>query len=500
MGETSRRLRDLAGRSGVYLIGNVVAQLATLITFPLYARVLGPSSYGLLTLLTAFVGLGRTVLLGGVNTALVRHYVGADDDRRRIVVGSALGYAVLAALGVNALSLAAARPLADLLFAPGGFDGVLIIRLAVLSLALDVFVELLLGLARARNSAFVFVTGISARVVATIAFAVIFLVVMPMGVSGAMLAMVGANLAACLALGILMRDSLSLRFDPATARTLLLFGVALVPMNLGSWVLNLADRYMLQWFGSLEMVGWYSAAYRVGTLVTVVFVAPFHNAWLPYMFEHAEQSHGPGIIGTTSRLFVAVGLVAVTALAAFGGELLRLLAGSAYLPGAAVIPLVALGAFLGGTASVFAPGIMVANKTWMSSAIFVLGAAVNVALNLALIPAFGMAGAAWATLISYTLIALGHLAASQRLYPIDVRPPSLIASLVLCVGIVILIPQVAESTSGWQSLAIRVGIALGFTLLLPVTGLVTFREIRSGIADLLAHSRAWLSGSSGGER
>ena len=46
------------------------------------------------------------------------------------------------------------------------------------------------------------------------------------------------------------------------------------------------------------------------------------------------------------------------------------------------------------------------------------GAAVNVALNLILIPTYGMMGAAIATVAAYTTMAVGMAWWSQRIYPV----------------------------------------------------------------------------------
>src|SRR4030095_9461800 len=51
-------------------------------------------------------------------------------------------------------------------------------------------------------------------------------------------------------------------------------------------------------------------------------------------------------------------------------------------------------------------------------------AILNLPLNLALIPTFGAMGAAWATLISFAILALATFKVSQRIFPIrSVRSP-----------------------------------------------------------------------------
>ena len=69
-----------------------------------------------------------------------------------------------------------------------------------------------------------------------------------------------------------------------------------------------------------------------------------------------------------------------------------------------------------------------ARRTQFDWVVTGLAALVNVALNLALIPPYGMIGAAIATVAAYTTMAVGMAWWSQRIYPVPyqwrrVRPP-----------------------------------------------------------------------------
>jgi hypothetical protein len=84
-----------------------------------------------------------------------------------------------------------------------------------------------------------------------------------------------------------------------------------------------------------------------------------------------------------------------------------------------VIPLVALSYVLYGCYFQMAAGIYVEGKTRRSAILMVVGAAINVGLCFALIPPFGIMGAAVATLVSYALLPVGAYFLSRPLYPVD---------------------------------------------------------------------------------
>ena len=66
---------------------------------------------------------------------------------------------------------------------------------------------------------------------------------------------------------------------------------------------------------------------------------------------------------------------------------------------------------------VIAIGVGRARRTQFNWVVTGAAAAVNVALNLALIPAYGMMGAAIATVAAYSTMAVGMAWWSQRIYP-----------------------------------------------------------------------------------
>ena len=107
--------------------------------------------------------------------------------------------------------------------------------------------------------------------------------------------------------------------------------------------------------------------------------------------------------------------------ASLGGDMLRLLTHHNYHSGAAIIPWLAGGVFFYGVASLATTGIWIAGKMKWAAYFWLLGAMLNLFLNIFLIPIGGMLGAAISQCISYLSIAVAVGLMSWRLYPLDVR-------------------------------------------------------------------------------
>lgn len=106
-------------------------------------------------------------------------------------------------------------------------------------------------------------------------------------------------------------------------------------------------------------------------------------------------------------IMVVLALAVALPLSLFAGPITSFLYGEAY---AAAVPVLAIHVwstvfvFLGVTSSSW---LLVENLTIVSFYRTALGAVANIALNLMLIPAFGLAGAAWATLLSMAFATFG---------------------------------------------------------------------------------------------
>ena len=219
-------------------------------------------------------------------------------------------------------------------------------------------------------------------------------------------------------MGSLLRR-VGVRVSRQDLKAMLDYGLPLIPSGLGAWILVMADRWILLRLMDTGAAGVYSLGYKFGMVIQGILVGPLQLAWLPFLFSSARK---PGIAETYTRVFtyfLAVALFAALALSALGEELVLVMAASTFHDAYKVIPLVALSYVLYGCYFQMAAGIYVEGKTRRSAILMVVGAAVNVGLCFALIPPFGIMGAAVATLVAYALLPVGAYFLSRPLYPVD---------------------------------------------------------------------------------
>jgi O-antigen/teichoic acid export membrane protein len=453
----------------VYFVSTLIAQASSLVVFPLYTRVLGPADYGVLSLLLALVTVVVTVVVVGLTTAVSRFTATTDGDAH--VVGGAVGFVAIGGVLIAVLGTLLRVPVSEALApdAVGRFSASL--PWALCYVAVDAVYVVLLAAVAAENRVRLYLSATIVSVSVSLALAVLLVGVIGLGVPGALGAMIaGVACAAPLVFVKVMRPGWW-RVDRRLLFAMLAFGAVLLPMNLAGWVLDLSDRYFLSHWVDLTQLGHYSAAYRVGGLVTIACVLPFQTAFMPFVFRTAALPDGSVVLGKVIRRYLTAAMSVTFVVAVFGSELLGLLAGAAYRSAASVVPFSAVGALFLGSTVVFAAGIMHSGKPHYGSAIFVVASVLNIGLNVLLIPRFGIMGAAVATSAAYAFLAVFYASVSLHFYriAIDFGPVLMTALWAALFGACALVLREALH-GGMGLLSAKVAVVVAFSALTILCG------------------------------
>jgi O-antigen/teichoic acid export membrane protein len=180
----------------------------------------------------------------------------------------------------------------------------------------------------------------------------------------------------------------------------------LVASGLANYVLLQANRVMLQNLSTPLETGLYSYVATIAVAVTGVWLA-FNNAWSVWYFDKTHAGAKEDILNLYKKysLFVTFLSIAFTLVSP---DIVRILGGRQYEAGVPMIPLIAAGCFF-----LFLYSFAVNYETYKRKTPFIAigtvsAAALNILLNLYLIPRYGGMGAAFATLISYAALFVIH--------------------------------------------------------------------------------------------
>jgi O-antigen/teichoic acid export membrane protein len=439
-------LRQLARDSLVYGLGAVLSRFAGFLLLPIYARVLAPGEIGAIDLLTLALALVQVTVALEVAQGFARHYAErAEGPDRARLAATALAFTLIAYSAFVALGLLGAQAFADLLL---GGQFVPAVRIAVGTAWFVGVLQLVLNQLRfqLRSRAYAAVNVLS--VFASAGFSVLFVVAFHLGPTGVM---AGQLLGAAIALGaavLIARGVPRPAFHAPELRTMLRFSLPLVPSSLGVIVLISIDRIVISKAMGLDDVGVFGVAYRLAQLVGILMIG-FQMALTPLIYQRHQDPETPRDLARIFRMFVAGALFLWIGLAAFSPLLVAVIATDRYLVAAPLVPVLA-GAVILSTAQVFAPGLSLGMRTSMIAAINLGGALLNIVLNVALVPRFGLPAAAASTLTSTAVVFALNAGLGQRSYRVPFQWARIGAALIVAAGLGVAV----QGIGGWTPLDI----------------------------------------------
>jgi O-antigen/teichoic acid export membrane protein len=477
----------LARQTLAYGLSGLIAPLVGLVTLPVFARVFTQSQYGLLELGTTTTTVVLALTDAGLTAAMLRSFYDyrADEEpeRRSVMQTGLVGTTVLALL-IAALMIVFRGTIASrILQRPGEESLVVLIAASVVALNTWRFVSEVM---RVRLLAFNYLATTLLAAIITTALGVGGVLAFGWRVDGIFLAtVIGNGVAAAYGVAVI-RKSLAGRFSRSHMRRMLAFGLPLVPATLASWALALVDRIILADLGSLAQVGQYAIANRLASLLTIGMTA-FLFALTPFLF--ATYSEDPAqeraARGRTLTYLTFVLALAGLVLTLFSHELLKIIAPRFESAYKAVGPLM-LGMLAYGLVTLLATGIALARSTGRGALLTVLAAGINIGLNFALIPPWGVVGAAVATAVGYGLLAIGYYLLSQHLYPTPYEPGKAILTVGAACGFGVLgvVPLGPEAVA----VPVKLAAIAGFTAVIWATGTMRqaeFAELRRFLVGMI---------------
>lgn len=459
-------LRD----SLVYGLAAVLSKGLAIFLLPIYTRVMSPADYGVYDLLVTLVALANLVVALEVSQGLARYWAETAEGSARIRFAStALLFTVCMYVGVFWFTLAFAVPLTKLLM--GDVIYVVAFRLGMAFIALSGLYYLVLNQFRWELRSREFAMISLGYAVLTLGFALLFCVVLDWGLEGVLLAQIAATLICLLVALWRLKASFKLAFDFLALRRMLVFSLPLVPSGIAIFTSLYFNRFALIQYATIEEVGIYGLATRIAGLITLLILG-VQAALTPLVYQHANHPETPGQIARLFSWFAAIALLGCLGLGLLAGELVQVFATADYTRAAPLVIILAP-AMLLSQMYVFAPGIGIRKKTLHQLGVTLLAAAISVLANWLLVPVFGMAGAAWATLFSSVVFLFGWFWVSQRLYPVPYAwrqiAPCLLAFLVCA-----LVGKEIETLS--QSLALEL-VLKAIVLLLLALMVIVFRLV-----------------------
>jgi O-antigen/teichoic acid export membrane protein len=185
-----------------------------------------------------------------------------------------------------------------------------------------------------------------------------------------------------------------------------LFSLPMVPQQLSGYILGLGDRVVIRHDLGSAAVGRYSVAYNVGSLgfILLVFLG---WAWMPRIYAVADRVARSRLLASSRDMMNLLLIPVVCGLAAGAPLVLEVWVPQSFHPAelTPIVAIIAICTFPFGQFQANLRALMSEGRTGRAAVATLVAAAVNIGLNVVMVPFLGITGSAIATVLSYALCA-----------------------------------------------------------------------------------------------
>jgi len=474
-------LKQLGSDTAIYGLSTMAGRFINYLLVPLYGHLFFPSENGTIGLVYAAFVFLNILYTYGLESSYLKFASGANRENVPQAFSTVFWCLLISSAAFSLIMLAAGKPLAQAMkLEPENFYA---IRYMAGILFLDTLATAPMAELRLARRAWVFAV---IRLL-NVGLNVTLNAVLILGFHWRIEAVFFSNLVASASTVVLAiactRAFLHAKLDPTLLNAMLRFGLPYVPTGIGYAITESMDRFFLarlpdstveRLYGAgvtaQAVVGVYTNCYKLGVFM-LLFVQMFRFAWQPFFLQIQDEPGANTVFARAFTLFSAIGALVVLGVTFYAHPLAMLVFGKhypEYALGLFIVPIILTAYLAQGWYTHFTAGIFIRSRTRDLPWITLIGAIITLAANLILTPRYGMASAAWATLVSYVVMAaaLGHV--SQGVYPVPYEWTKLGAGALIA-GAAFLAAQVAsEQAYVFRAIVLGIVIALFYAVgLLP---------------------------------
>lgn len=462
-------LRDLLTHSAIYMIGQILTRLASVLLLPFYTNMLVPAEYGITGILDLTAAILGTLIAGGLVAAVTRHHFDGEDDAHvDSVWWTGLSTASLICAAICFPMWLFRHALADVTLGPEIADGAWFYTLTLATLSFTILGMILEAYLRTQKWSVLFVSFSISRLILNVALNVWLMAGLKMGVEGLLIGNLTATVLYAVGLfAVFVRTRGRYSFNRGIGNQMMRFALPMVVPAIATMLMHQADHFFLKLWGSLEEVGVYALAHKIGFAVHTLCLLPFLSIWHVSVYEIERMPDAKQIYGRIFGWFVSGLGILLLGASLTVHPILPLLTPDAYGDSIELIAGVLAGFFCFALSFMFEVPALLTKQTRRLIPGSVAGLIVNVSANALLIPIYGMWGAVWAgifTYLTYSFLIFGFCRPVMKIdYPWLQSTTTVVALTATYLGVRF---WCFPNLSQWQQVTVSVAVCAGWAMLL----------------------------------
>lgn len=396
----------LLSNTVIFAIGNIGAKLISFLLVPLYTNVLSTAEYGITELVLTSSNLIIPILTISIQDSTLRYGLEKKTDKGEVLKNSVF------ILLIGTIVMLMLSPIISIynVLADWYIYFAAITILQMFRTVLSVYLK-----AINNNKAYAFQSIIYAFLLAL--FNIIFLVKLKIGISGYFYSMIISLLITTIYIitkGRVIATTINSSFNKTLCKNMCLFSIPMVINSISWWLVNSANRFMIEYYLTPSEVGLYSAAAKIPSLLTV-FTGIFLSAWTISSITEYDASQDKKFFSNVFDAFSFMMLLIASGVILIIKPFMSIYVGESFYSAWRYVPFLLVGSVFLAYSYFFGAIYTAAKKNVAIAITTIIGAIFGIILNIFLIPRIGVFGAVITTVLSYFGIAL-YRAINSRIY------------------------------------------------------------------------------------
>lgn len=384
----------------VYGGSNAIKSLVPVLMLPILTAYLTPSEFGVLSLIETTILFLSPFILLNINAAISVEFFKLEKLELKLYITNALLLSLLSFI-IIFIGLYVFQHEISLWI---DIDNDIVVFLAVFSL-FRVISQVYLGLMQVSQKVKTFAIFSLGQTFLDFLLSYVFVVLLLEGMQGRLWGVYGAFLIlSIVGFYFLFSGKYIGKINFQYTKSILKFGVPLIPHVIGGTIMAMSDRYFISYYYGSSEVGLYTIAYQMSALMLLASMS-INQAWTPMLFKLLKESSKSTIKKITTFL---AGVFVLLALCIYMLEnlLFYIFVNDDFYLAKQYFPYLLLGFLFQSFYFLATNYFFYEKKTALLASITFLGALINLGLNYVFINYFGVVGVAYATCLTWLFYCL----------------------------------------------------------------------------------------------
>ena len=407
------KYKKLLSNTLIISIGTFASKLLVYFLMPLYTAILSKEQYGTADLITNAANLLIPFCCIGITHGVFR-FAADEEENNKVVFSSGATVLLLSSTVFLLLS-----PFIS--FIPYFESYAWLIAFYVIS---SNFHTIAKEYIRAKGYMKLYAVQSILGTALTIAFNLLFLIPMKLGVTGYVLSVAVADAVGTVILIIyakLYKDFSFKLVSKSKIKEMLKYSLPMMPTTVIWWITNVSDRFIVTSICGSGENGLYSAAYKIPTVIALV-AGVFNEAWqISAISESKDEKEVSDFFSAVFERYQAILFLGCSMLIPFTPLATRILLNESYFTAWTFMPVLLVATVFSSLVTFIGTIYTVKKRTTMSLITAAIGAGLNIVLNFAMIPSMGAQGAGIATAISYFTVFAIRAIHSKKFMPFELK-------------------------------------------------------------------------------